>query len=277
MPELPEVETITRQLDEALAGKRIESVELLRFGREEPVGKKFVACLTGKKIKKIERRAKLVVWRFADGSVMFTHLKMTGRLVLADKGIKPGKHDRAIFGFSVRGTKNAARDVLVWSDVRQFGFMKCLSADEARKVLDAYGPEPLEISVKEFADRLLKPKTRKVKVALMDQSTIAGIGNIYADEALFRAGIRPTRPLGKLTAKERSEIAKQVQKLLKLSIKHRGTSANDYVDASGKQGNFLKLLQVYGKGGEKCVKCGTPIKRIVIGQRGTHYCPRCQK
>ncbi|MDQ7815107.1 MAG: bifunctional DNA-formamidopyrimidine glycosylase/DNA-(apurinic or apyrimidinic site) lyase [Patescibacteria group bacterium] len=273
MPELPEVETIRRQLDDALAGMRIESVELLKSGREEPVGKEFVACLTGKKIKNIERRAKLIVWRFVDGSVMFTHLKMTGRLVLEDKRYKPRKHDRAVF--KLKG-KKGGKD-LVWSDVRQFGFMKCLSAEDAKKVLDAYGPEPLEISAQELADRLLKPKTRKIKVALMDQATIAGIGNIYADEALFRAGVRPTRPLGELTAKERLEIAQQVQALLKLSIKHRGTSANDYVDASGKQGKFLKLLQVYGRGGEECVKCGTPIKRIVIGQRGTHYCPKCQK
>lgn len=273
MPELPEVETIRRQLDEALAGKRIESVELLKSGREEPAGKEFVACLVGKKIKNIQRRAKLIVWRFDDGSVMFTHLKMTGRLVLADKGLKSGKHDRAIFSF----TDHKNGKDLIWSDVRQFGFMKCLSAEEAKKVLDAYGPEPLEINAKELAERLLKPKTRKVKVALMDQTTIAGIGNIYADEALFRSGVRPTRPLGRLTVKERLEIAKQIQALLKLSIKHRGTSANDYVDASGQQGNFLKLLQVYGRGGEKCVKCGTPIKRIVIGQRGTHFCPKCQR
>lgn len=269
MPELPEVETIRRQLDAKLRGKTVTKVTLFRSGREAPKGKRFVAAIEGKTIKDIGRRAKLLVWNFTDGSALLAHLKMTGRFVFVDRKYQPKKHDSAMFEFGhVR---------LIWSDVRKFGFVKFVERPELESVMSCYGPEPLETRAEELADRLKTPKTRMVKVALLNQEVIAGVGNIYADEALHRAKIRPTRRLASLTAKERLALAEEIQKVLCESIELGGTSANDYVDARGEKGKFLDFLRVYGRKGEKCRDCGTPIKRIVIGQRSTHYCPKCQK
>jgi len=288
MPELPEVETVARQLDKKLRGTNVASVELLQTGRETPTGKKFIHALVGKKIKNIARRAKLLVWNFEDGTAMLAHLKMTGRFVFVDADYKPGKHDRAIFIFKpvavcsrspgrALGTGRDALPRLVWSDVRKFGFVKFVKAPELKTVLSCYGPEPLQTQAHGLAERLKTPKGRKVKAALLNQEVIAGVGNIYADEALHRAKIRSTRRLGTLSEDERLRLAKEIKKILCESIDQGGTSANDYVDASGKKGNFLGFLRVYGRGGEKCRDCGTEIKRIVIGQRGTHYCPGCQR
>jgi formamidopyrimidine-DNA glycosylase len=284
MPELPEVETIKRQLDSKLRRKIIKAVTLFRSGREAPRGKKFVAALVGKKISSVERRAKLLVWRFTDGSSLIAHLKMTGRFVFVGKDYKPQKHDSALFEFVETPAMRPGQVIhtptkfLVWSDVRKFGFMRYIpNSAELAGVMACYGPEPLEACAKELADRLKTPKTRMVKTALLNQAVIAGVGNIYADEALHRAHIRPSRRLGSLTGKERLALAKNIQKVLCESIELGGTSANDYVDARGEKGKFLDLLRVYGRKGEKCRDCGTAIKRIVIGQRSTHYCPKCQK
>ena len=268
MPELPEVETVRRQLDERMQGNVIRRVELLRTGREEPRGSSFVAALEGRRIVAVERRAKLLVWKLDDGNALTAHLKMTGRYVFVESDYVPGKHDRAIFVF------DDAR--LVWSDIRQFGFMHLVDGVELERILSAYGPEPLISSAEELADRLVSPKTRLVKAALLDQATIAGIGNIYADESLHRAGIRPTRRLARVTADERLRLAREVKTILAESLAQQGTSANDYVDTRGEKGGFLTLLRVYGRENEPCTTCQTPIKRIVLAQRGTHYCPQCQ-
>lgn len=269
MPELPEVETIKRQLNSKLAGLTIKSVVILKSGREKPEGNKFIKVLTGKKIKSIDRRAKLIVWKFVDGSALVTHLKMTGRLIVVDENYKPQKHDRIIFEIGPQH--------LVWSDIRQFGHMNYLTSNELNATYDKLGPEPLEIKPQQIAELFKKPKTRKVKVALLDQSTLAGVGNIYADEALFRAQIKPMRRLGQITAKERLALAKAIQEILKQAIKLKGTSSQDYVDANGEQGKFEKMLNVYGRKNLPCKICGTPIVRTVVAQRGTHYCSKCQK
>ena len=292
MPELPEVETVCRQLNARLCGQRLVSVHLLRSGREFPVGKKFEQALAGKKIVKIARRAKLIIWYFDDGTALIAHLKMTGRFVFVNETYIPQKHDRAVFLFtapsssSLRGVRDEAIP-LVWSDIRQFGFIKLLSLEELKFVLSKYGPEPLETSEEKLADRL-RPKTiprpslkrrgsRTVKAALLDQTVIAGVGNIYADEACHRAGLRPTRRLQILSAADRLRLVKELKTILAESITQKGTSANDYVDTSGKRGGFLNLLRVYGHEGQPCQTCGTLIKKIVLAQRGTHYCPNCQK
>lgn len=271
MPELPEVETVRRQLNRRLQGKLIERVEVIRSGRETPVGIRFTRALTGQRILSIDRRAKLLIWHLQNGQAVTAHLKMTGRFVFERAGYVPQKHDRIFFFFQ------GLNGPLVWSDVRQFGFMHVVSADELEKIVTKYGPEPLGISVEELAACLHIPGTRRVKIALMDQTNIAGVGNIYADEACFRAKVRPGRKLGQLKPKERQLIAQEVQNVLRESITQQGTSANDYVDTKGEKGGFLESLQVYGREKELCVRCKTPIKKIVLGQRGTHYCPSCQK
>ncbi len=269
MPELPEVETVRRQLDERLRGRRIDRVKMLQTGREEPAGKAFVKALEGAWIRTIARRAKLLVWHLEDSRAILAHLKMTGRFVFVDADYVPTKHDRIEF--------QLGEDRLMWGDVRKFGFMKIADAHELEDILGAYGPEPLETSAKDIAARFSGSSTRPIKTALLDQAILAGVGNIYADEALHRAGIRPIRRLSSLSEKERLARAASIQEILQESIAQQGTSANDYVDTKGERGGFLDLLRVYQRGGEPCTTCKTPIKRIVLAQRGTHYCPTCQK
>lgn len=273
MPELPEVETVRRQLDTVLAGARIVDVHILQRGREFPSGEAFRRSLLGKRILHVSRRAKLLLWDFEDGTAMAAHLKMTGRFVFVPSDVKLGKHDRLLFQAC---SADGANVFVLWSDVRKFGFVKILSADERAMVVSGYGPEPLESSAEELANRLLVPKTRKVKAALLNQEVIAGIGNIYADEALHRAGIRPTRLLGKIRQQERLGLAKHIQEVLSESLAQQGTSANDYVDTRGERGGFLDFLRVYGREGEPCRQCGHPISRMVLNQRGTHFCSTCQ-
>jgi formamidopyrimidine-DNA glycosylase len=269
MPELPEVETIRRQLDSKLKGRTIKSVQILKTGRETPHGTAFAKAVTGKKIKMMDRRAKLLVWRFTDGTGLTTHLKLTGTVILVDKKYQPTKHDRMIFQIGPQR--------LVWADVRQFGRMTFLTKDELEKTLSKFGPEPLELKTQQLADLFKKPKTRNIKAALFDQSTLAGIGNIYADESLFRAKIKPTRRLGSLTVGDRLRLAKAIHDVLKEAIKLKGTSAQDYYDAYGQEGGFEKKLNVYQRKDLPCKVCGTPIVRTVVAQRGTHYCPSCQR
>jgi formamidopyrimidine-DNA glycosylase len=263
MPELPEVETVRRQLHDRIAGKTIREVLVFKTGRET-----LVQAVVGRKLKGVERRAKVLVFRFADGAIL-GHLKMTGSFVFVNKTYSPSKHDRMLFVFN-------ADTRLVWSDVRMFGYLKVVSTDEAREALSTYGPEPLEASAAELAERLKKKSTRSIKATLLDQTVIAGIGNIYADESLFRAGIRPTRATHKLTNDERLKLAKEIKKVLAESLAQKGTSANDYIDTEGEKGGFLEFLRVYGRDGEPCRTCKRPIKKIVAAQRGTHYCANCQ-
>lgn len=271
MPELPEVETVKRQLHERLVGRSIISVRILKSGRERPIGADFVSALVGKKIDRVERRAKLLIFYFYDGDAMIAHLKMTGKFVFVDSDYAPGKHDRIIFDVAAHDMQT-----LVWNDVRQFGFIHVVDISTLNKILSQYGPEPLESSDDLLVSRLVSPKTRTIKSALLHQGVIAGVGNIYADEACHRAGIRPTRRLARMTSGERLHLVRHLKQLLQESIDQRGTSANDYVDTEGNKGGFLSLLRVYGRAGEACLKCRTAIKRIVVAQRGTHYCPRCQ-
>lgn len=230
MPELPEVETVRRQLDEHIRGLRILSVERLRSGREFPSGSAFEKRVVGRTVLRVDRRAKLLIWKFDDGTAMIAHLKMTGRFVFVEDGYAPQKHDRMIF--FLNGQK------LVWSDVRRFGFVKMVSSQELEEILSAYGPEPLEVSSDVLALRLVTPKTRAAKAALLNQEVIAGIGNIYADESLHRAGIRPTRRLGDLTDDDRQYLAQEIQQVLRESLAQQGTSANDYVDTRGEKVDF---------------------------------------
>ncbi len=273
MPELPEVETVRRQLDKGLRGAMIKRVELLRTGRERPAGKAFIKALTGQKILSVDRRAKLLIWRLADGRSVLAHLKMTGRFLFVDDAYELTKHDAIRFTcISAKGQEF----LLIWNDMRRFGFMEVASAEQTQAKLMEYGPEPLETAPKELADRLLSPKTRLLKAALLDQACIAGIGNIYADEACHRVGIHPNRRLGALTDKERLALAKAIKAVLQESLDQRGTSAHNYMDTTGSKGGFLSFLRVYGREGEPCRKCKTPIKKSRLVQRGTHVCPKCQ-
>lgn len=269
MPELPEVETVKRQLDAGLAGRRIVDLEIWKTGRLKPGAAVFAKAVVSRTIQAVERRAKLLIIKLDDGTSLTAHLKMTGKFLFVDTSYQPTKHDRMLFVLDDGGR-------LVWSDVRQFGFIHHVSAAELEQILSAYGPEPLETDARALAERIAKPKTRVLKSALLNQDVVAGIGNIYADEACHRAGLRPTRRLGTLSRADRERVMQHAQEILRESIAQKGTSANDYVDTQGERGGFLELLRVYGRTGETCVRCKGKIKKIVLGQRGTHYCPSCQ-
>lgn len=272
MPELPEVETVRRQLAKRLEEAILVEIEIWRSGREFPRREEFIEALIGRRVTAIERRAKLLVWRFENETALTAHLKMTGRFVFVGEGYERQKHDRIRFVFE----RGGERIFLIWADVRQFGFLKLVSSDELGEILEGYGPEPLGVSAEELAKCFALSSSRSIKALLLDQTVLAGVGNIYADEACYRAGIRPMRVATKVTVKERLRLAQEVQTILTESIAQQGTSANDYVDTQGEKGGFLELLRVYGREGESCRVCQQPIVRVVHVQRGTHYCANCQ-
>ncbi len=243
MPELPEVETIKRQLEKKIVGKK----------------------LNGKKIVGVRRRAKILIIDFSDGSSLIFHLKLTGQLIFNGQ---PSKHARQIFKFN-----DGSR--LIFNDIRKFGWWKYIK--DSKIIEQGFGPEALEISLENFKNLLRKRPNAKIKPLLMDQKLIAGIGNIYSDEILFAARVSPLRRVKTLTPKETKMIWLSLRKILQAAIKRRGTSERDYVDATGKKGNYLKYLKVYRKEGQKCSRCGGVVKRIKIGGRSGHFCPKCQK
>ena len=250
MPELPEVETIRRQLHEKIVGKKLDG---------PPAGE------AGKKIVDVRRRAKILIIDFSNGSSLIFHLKLTGQLIFNGE---PSRHTRHIFKFD-DGSK------LVFNDIRKFGWWKYIKS--SKDIEKTFGPEALEIDLKGFKDILEKRPNAKIKPLLMDQKFIAGIGNIYSDEILFAAKVQPLRRVKTLTPEEIRAIWVNIGKILKLAIKNRGTSENTYLDAMGKKGDYLKYLKVYRKEGQKCLRCGGMVKRIKIGGRSAHFCPKCQR
>lgn len=272
MPELPEVETIKRQLQRKIKGKTIKAVEI-RLAKMVKVDKNFFKKnIIGAKIKNIWRRAKLLIFELTNSYRILIHLKMSGQLIYQGEA---GKHTHLIYYFS-----DGAR--LIHNDLRQFGYVKLVAKEQLKELLEKkenYGPEPLakEFTLEVFEKLLKKYPKKKIKPLLMDQTFLAGIGNLYADEILFAAGVLPLRSVGKLKPQETKKIYQNIIHILKLAIKHRGTSADLYVDTEGKPGNFVSLLKVYGREGKKCFRCGGRIKRIKINGRSAHFCPRCQK
>lgn len=184
----------------------------------------------------------------------------------------PNKHTRAIIAMAGGGK-------LFFNDLRKFGYLKLASQAELDKLLENnYGPEPLTPAFTFPAfKKALSHTNVKIKAALLNQKLIAGLGNIYADEVLWAARIRPDRPTQKVTETELKKLFVSINRIIKLAIKHRGTTFSDYVDSRGRKGNFSKFLKVYGRGGEKCPNCHNPLKKSKIAGRGTHYCPICQK
>lgn len=286
MPELPEVETVRRDLAARITGSTIREVEVRLPKIVSP--KTFARELRGARVLSVRRRAKLLsidVQAKSKALSILIHLKMTGQLVLRHKhdiyfgghpilGVRslPNKYTHVIFFF--RGG-----DVLYFNDLRQFGYLKLVPTVEAEAILSAYGVEPLapQFSLDYFEGLLAKRKGANIKAVLLNQQYIAGLGNIYVDESLFRARVRPTRRAGSLKPVERKALWKAIRQVIGLSVKHRGTSFNTYVDSDGRAGKFWRYLKVYGRGKEPCKVCGTDIVRIVVAGRGTHYCPSCQK
>ncbi len=271
VPELPEVETIARGLANAIVGKTIASaaVSMAKIA-VAPAGRTFTADLPGERVVAVGRRAKFVVIELASGRRLVVHLRMTGRLIFQPAGsLAPYPYTHISIDFT-DGTRVA------FADVRQFGRMRFLEAGEA---WDADGGiEPLsEGFTCEVFVSMLDERRTPIKAFLLDQSRISGVGNIYACEALWEAGIRPSRPAHKISRPARRRLHNAIRGVLARSIEARGTSVDDYVDAEGLKGGFQNQLSVYGRLGEPCLRCGNPIVRTVLSQRGTWWCRTCQK
>ncbi len=268
MPELPEVETIARDLAPLLRGRRIER---LRAARKPPVFDRLSLpskVVVGRRIEDVGRVGKFIILELGDELRLAVHLRMTGNLLYqASPGRVP--YTRAVFALD-----NGAQ--LVFADVRKFGRMRVLRGAARDALGVGIDPFARELDAARLAE-LTARRTTRVKVWLLDQKRLAGVGNIYACEALYRARVRPTRRVGKLSLEERSALLLSLRQVLREAIRHRGSSVDDYVDAGGKEGEFQKQLSVYGRAGMPCRRCGTPIRRIVLAQRGTFFCPVCQR
>ena len=263
MPELPEVETIARALGPRLRGRRIVSAEFrcLRVLVGDPDATS--AALAGRKVLAVQRHGKFIEMQLDGGDSFIVHLGMTGKLLM---NATPGKHTHAILTLD--------RGSLLYDDSRQFGRLELSAGLPAR--VQRLGPEPLEVTFEDFARRVREHKT-KIKALLLNQRFLRGIGNIYADEALFRAGIHPLTVARRLHRDRLKKLHAAIRKVLGEAIDAGGSSVSDYVDVDGRQGSFQVRHNVYQKNGEPCPRCGAAIRRILVTQRGTHFCPRCQK
>jgi formamidopyrimidine-DNA glycosylase len=264
VPELPEVETVARSIA-PLVGRRIVSAEfrglrVLRGGDPEEMS----ASLQGRRIAAVQRYGKFIVVSLRGGGYLMIHLGMTGKLRL---GGPTGKHTHAILTFDRGG-------VLLYDDSRQFGRLQYSAEFPSR--IRKLGPEPLEVAFEVFADSLRRRKTR-IKALLLNQDFLRGIGNIYADEALFRAGIHPLAVASRIRGERARRLHQAITEVLTEAIAAGGSSISDYVDAQGRKGFFQLSHRVYQRTGEACVACGTPIRRVLVAQRSSHFCPRCQK
>ncbi len=289
MPELPEVETVRLDLKEALVGKSFKDIVVFGFKNIFPSKLSFKRKLLDKRIADIKRRGKLLIIELDDLDLYFLiHLKMTGQLIyqeivgghsLSDVsklkavgGKLPNRYTRAYFVFN-------DKSVLYFNDLRKFGYLKLVSQAELEAILERnYGPEPLSLELTEdYLINLVKKHSINIKALLLNQQKIAGLGNIYVDEALFLSGILPQRSANSLKRKEAVLLFEAINKVIKKAIKSKGTTFNSFVDGKGNKGNYSQHLKVYGRFKQKCLVCQFEIKKVKLAGRGTHYCPKCQK
>ena len=258
MPELPEVETVVRTVAPHLIGRRILSAEftsrLVTPGNRATLSRHLAA----RRIESVRRRGKFILVGLDQGAFSI-HLGMTGRLLVSGKR---AEHTHAVFTLD--------DGLLLYDDPRQFGKIEW----NPRRV-ERLGPEPLEITFEEFRARLRRKA--RIKPLLLNQAFLAGLGNIYADESLFAAGIHPLASAAKLSGPRAARLHQAIREILTAAIEAGGSSISDYVDAEGRKGWFQVSHRVYGREGEACANCATPIRRIVVAQRSSHFCPRCQK
>jgi formamidopyrimidine-DNA glycosylase len=270
MPELPEVEYVARQLRAALVGRAIVAVEV-GWARaiSAPEVEAFRAAVRGRRIVAVSRRAKHLLIALDSGETLVIHRRMSGNVTLVAAGAEP-------LYTRVRFTLDDGRD-LVFSDPRKFGRIALLAPSELEAMLDALGPEPLEEDfTPEVLAQRLAGRERALKALLLDQAVIAGLGNIYADEALFRARLHPLRAGASLAPAEVAALRWGIRDALRTGLEHGGTTIGRHRDAYDEAGTNLDHLDVYRRTGQPCRRCGTAIARIVVAQRGTHFCPRCQ-
>jgi len=271
MPELPEVETTLRGIKPHIEHQLIKDIIIRHYQLRWPVPRDLQDKLKHKKIKKIERRAKYLLISVAEGTIIL-HLGMSGSLRILAQPLLPKKHDHIDIEFE-------NKKILRFTDPRRFGAFLWTEEDPAlHPLLKNLGPEPLDKSFS--AQYLLKrAQGRKVPVKsfIMDNKIVVGVGNIYATEALFIAGINPKHPADKISLEQYKKLVKTIKAVLLYAIKQGGTTLKDFLNSDGKPGYFINKLKAYGRAGLSCVKCHTTLKSIYIGQRNTVYCEKCQK
>ena len=270
MPELPEVETVARDLREHLVGRTVTGATV-HWQRTiaRPATGEFEQQVIGRRIRSVSRRAKFVVIELDHGYLLI-HLMMSGRLYLVPAGEPPHDHLRVVLDLD-NGQE------MRFQDTRKFG--RFYLVEDPLEVTAGLGPEPLDedFSVDDFRRQLARRKGR-LKSLLLNQRFLAGLGNIYADEALFAAQLHPLRRADSLTGAEQERLYEAIRAVLRGAVQGRGTTLSDggYADTSGQAGTYQLRLMVYGRGGDVCLRCQTPIERIVVGGRSSHYCPNCQ-
>ena len=272
VPELPEVETIRRQLNELVCGRVVTSLtasweKSLRFDgvhRDAVLGEQIAA---------LERRGKVLLIHLTGELTLLIHLRMTGQLLLDENSQLVGPMTRSVLRLDL--------GQLVFNDQRKFGRIVVMETGEvdSDSLLSRLGPEPLtpDFTAKVLATRLGRHRTASVKAALLDQSTVAGLGNIYVDEVLFVAKVHPEKSCAALTKAEVKRLAEAIPAVLQAGIQAGGSTMRDYRDASGASGTYLEKAHVFGRTGEPCERCATPLIKIRVAGRGTHLCPRCQR
>ena len=273
MPELPEVETVRRRIAPLVESATIAGAEIVDPRLTRPVSPSLVAdALVGERIAAVERRGKYLLWRLGSGRTLVVHLRMTGSLLHFPAGDLPADaYRRATLALDTGAAVG-------YRDVRRFGTWELLDDGHLRPYLASrLGPEPLAPSFTSARlARIVAERRAPIKAVLLDQRRIAGIGNIYADEALWRARIHPRRPAGELDAAEVARLHRAVRAALRRGVELSGSTLRDYVTPDGEGGGMQHEFHVYGRLGEPCDRCGRPIERIVVGGRGTWFCPRCQ-
>ena len=295
MPELPEVETVARDLQREVAGATIvgATVNWDRTIRHPQPPERFADEVRDATIKKVTRRAKTVLMHLEDGRVLTVALRMTGALLVVPDTTPEDRYARVVFDLA-DGRQLRYRDVRKFGRIGLWpgGGLRSVGAGRGSRskrtaegrgryrigeVFSGHGPEPLtrRFSAERFAERL-KGRSARLKALLLDQSFIAGVGNIYADEALWRARLHPLRAADTLDAADVRRLHRSVRQVLRQAVANRGSSVSDYVDAKGERGSNADRLAVYRRTEQPCFRCGTRIKRIVVTQRSTHFCPRCQ-
>jgi formamidopyrimidine-DNA glycosylase len=271
MPELPEVETIVRCLRPRLTGRRIEELRVLLPSLIRRKGRPGFEGLAGARITGLRRRGKMILIDCSGGRSLLFHLKMTGRLFLCPKKTPPAKHTHLIIALS------GSRTDLRFQDVRKFGFVRALVTSRASEAeeLRRIGPDPFELGSAGFG-ALLAGRRGRIKPLLLNQKVISGIGNIYADEILFAAGLHPQSQVQNLSRRSLLRLGKAAPLVLKKAIRFKGTTIRDYRDGEGQEGAFQNQLFVYGREGLPCPRCGRAIRRTRVSGRSSYFCPSCQ-
>jgi formamidopyrimidine-DNA glycosylase len=262
VPELPEVETVVRSIAPHIVGHTILHAEVLSHRVTRQPFAATTKALIGNKIKSIERHGKQIIVQLNRG-ILYMHLGMTGKLLWNQERTE---YARAIFEFD--------NGSLIFDDIRQFGRVE--HYPELPPFLANKGPDALTVTSEDFLVRLKRHRGH-IKPLLLNQAFIGGVGNIYADESLFAAAIHPKARASRLSKARAEELHRQIVAILESAILHRGSSISNYVDADNARGNYQTQHNVYGRTDEPCPRCGKPVKRIVLGQRGTHFCPQCQR